>query len=131
MDHYPLNIKFKVLPAVLFACKSKELSAESVKPPSVPNNTLDPSLDYLGSKTRVQLNGSCLKQDKITFAHGKNTKNIHCLWDKKNFFLWAVIWYFELLKIGAVSLIKNINDIDEYKHSWYCIGVDTIAVDKY
>ena len=85
MDHYPLNIKSKVLPAVLFACKSKEFSAESVKPPSAPNNTLDPSLDYLGTKTRVQLNGSCLKQDKITFNHGKNTKNIHCLWDKKIF----------------------------------------------
>ena len=68
--------------AVLFVCKSKGLSPESIRPPSAPNNTLDHSLDYLGTKTRVKLNGSCLKQDKTTFHHGKNTKNIHCLWDK-------------------------------------------------
>ena len=28
-------------------------------------------LDYYGTKTRVGLSGSCLKQDKITYTHGK------------------------------------------------------------
>ena len=28
-------------------------------------------LDYYGAKTRVGLSGSCLKQDKITYTHGK------------------------------------------------------------
>ena len=30
-----------------------------------------PNLDYRGTQTRVEFNGSCLKQDEITFNHGK------------------------------------------------------------
>ena len=41
--------------------KSKGLSNESIKPSSVPNNILNPSLSYIGTKTRVELKGSCLK----------------------------------------------------------------------
>ena len=29
------------------------------------------SKSYLGNKIRVKFNGSCLKQDKITYAYGK------------------------------------------------------------
>ena len=32
--------------------------------------TITPELSYYVTKTRVKLNGSCLKQDKITFNHG-------------------------------------------------------------
>ena len=31
---------------------------------------LTPGLSYFGNKLRVKFVGSCLKQDKITFAHG-------------------------------------------------------------
>ena len=31
----------------------------------------NPSLKYFGTKTRVKFNGDCLKQEKITFNHGK------------------------------------------------------------
>ena len=34
-----------------------------------PNHSVTPSLDYYGTKTRVEFNGSCLKQDKVTFNH--------------------------------------------------------------
>ena len=40
---------------------SEGLSGESIKPPSAPNNFLTPSLNYLGTKTRVKFSGSCLK----------------------------------------------------------------------
>ena len=40
---------------------SEGLSGESIKPPSTPNNFLTPSLNYLGTKTRVKFSGSCLK----------------------------------------------------------------------
>ena len=50
---------------------SKGLSNESITPPSTPNNFLSPSLNYLGSKIRVKFSGSCLKEDKITYTHGK------------------------------------------------------------
>ena len=32
---------------------------------------LNPLVDYVGTKTRVKFNGDCLKQEKITFNHGK------------------------------------------------------------
>ena len=49
--------------------KSKALSEESIKPPARSNNILNPLLNFLGTKTRVEFNGSCLKQDKITYTH--------------------------------------------------------------
>ena len=33
--------------------------------------SVTPPLDYYGTKTRVEFSGSCLKQDKITYTHGK------------------------------------------------------------
>ena len=53
--------------------KAKGFSDGSIKPPSAPHISLNPSLDYLGTKTRVRFSGSgsCLKQDKITYNHGK------------------------------------------------------------
>ena len=41
--------------------KSKGFSDESIKPPSAPHIFLNPSLDYLGTKTKVRFSGSCLK----------------------------------------------------------------------
>ena len=38
------------------------MSDESSKPPS--NKMLNPSLDYVGTKTSAKLNGTCLKQEK-------------------------------------------------------------------
>ena len=49
--------------------QSKELSDESIKPPFTSDNSLNPS--YYGTKTRLEFRGSCLKQDKSTFNHGK------------------------------------------------------------
>ena len=46
------------------------MSDEIIKPPSTPGNSLPPSLSYIGNKTRVKLDGGCLKQDKIIFTHG-------------------------------------------------------------
>ena len=31
----------------------------------------NPSLDYVGTEIRVKPSGDCLKQEKITFNHGK------------------------------------------------------------
>ena len=40
--------------------KSKGLSDESSKPPSTSNDSLAPSLSYIGTKTRVKFVASCL-----------------------------------------------------------------------
>ena len=58
---------------------SKGFSNESITPLSAPNSFLAPSLNYLGTKIRIKFSGSCLKQDKVTYTHGKNNKYLHCL----------------------------------------------------
>ena len=47
------------------------MSDESIKPPTTSNKVLNPLVDYVGTKIRVKFNGDCLKQEKITFNHGK------------------------------------------------------------
>ena len=42
--------------------KSKGLSDESFKPPTTSDNSLNPTLNYYGTKIRVKFTGSCLKQ---------------------------------------------------------------------
>ena len=51
--------------------KSKRLSVEIVKSPTTSDNSLNPALNYYGTKIRVTFTGSCLKQSKITYDHGK------------------------------------------------------------
>ena len=47
------------------------MSDESIKASSTSDNSLDPWLSYVGTKTRVKFLWGCLKQDKVTFTHGK------------------------------------------------------------
>ena len=35
------------------------------------NHSITPHFDYYGTKTRVEFNGSCLKQDSVAFNHKK------------------------------------------------------------
>ena len=51
-----------------------------MKAPSAPNNFLNPSLDYLGTKTRVRFSKSRLKQDKVTYNHGE-VVNIYTVYE--------------------------------------------------
>ena len=51
--------------------KSKGLSDENITAPNTSDNKLNPQLSYFGIKTRVEFKGSCLKQNKVTFNHGK------------------------------------------------------------
>ena len=57
--------------------KFKGLSDESFKPPATSDNSLNPALNYYGTKTRVKFTGNCFKQSKITYTH-KNSKYLHC-----------------------------------------------------
>ena len=102
--------------------KSKGLSSESIKPPTTSDNSLTPALSYYGTKTRVKFTGSCLKQSKISYNHGK-VVNIYIVYE-----LGASSSNFSdpTLKnclFGAVTLTKNA-DIDKYKYSGYGIGFD-------
>ena len=74
------------------------MSDESIKPPTKSNKILNPSLDYVGTKTRVKCNGNCLKQEKIAFNHGKIVKHLHCLWNRKK------CWYKQLYNTGKLFI---------------------------
>ena len=78
----PINKYFKSITNSNYVLSwiSKGLSNESIKPPSAPSNFLTPSLNYLGTKTRVNFSGSFLKQDKVTYNHG-NIVNIYIVYE--------------------------------------------------
>ena len=95
----------------------------SITPLSAPNNFLSPSLSYLGTKIRVRFSGTCLKQDKITYTHGKIV-NIYIVYEinKKDNTITSDPTLENCL-FGAVTLTKNVN-IDRYGYSGYGIGFD-------
>ena len=49
----------------ILSWKSKQLSDGNIKPPSASKNIFNPLLNYVGTKIRVEFEGSCLKQYKI------------------------------------------------------------------
>ena len=86
---------------------------ENIKTPSATYNFLNPSLDYLGTKSRVRFRGSCLKQDKITHDHGKIVNNyiVYVIDKNDNTSSNPTL---ENCLFGAVSLTEN---VDRYKYS--------------
>ena len=70
----------------------------------------------------MEFNGSCLKQDRVTYKHGKIV-NIYIIYEiSKNFNISNCPTLGNCL-FGAVSLTKKA-DIDQYKYSGYGIGFD-------
>ena len=59
--------------------KSKGLPHEVIKSPNTSGNSLAQALCYICNKIRVKFDGSCLKQDKITFTRG-NIVNIYIVY---------------------------------------------------
>ena len=102
--------------------KSKGLSDEGIKPPSMSGNSLNPGrIAYIdNAKIRVKFDGSCLKQENVTFTH-KQSVIIYIvskidLSIKKDFPLKNSVF-------GAVKLTRNVNS-DKYSCSGYGIGYD-------
>ena len=48
---------------------SKGFRDESIKPPAASNNSLVPGVTHISTKLRIKFDGSCLKQEKVTFTH--------------------------------------------------------------
>ena len=75
----------------------------------------------MGTKPRVRFSGSCLKQNAITYNHGKSV-NIYILYKiNKTDNTTSSDPTLENCLFGAVTLTKNA-DIDKYKYSGYGIG---------
>ena len=92
--------------------KSKGLSAESIKPPSTSTSSLTPVLNYYGTKTRVKFTGSCLKQPKTSYTHGK-VVNIYITYELGASSSHNNDPALKICLLSAVTLTKNA-DIDKY-----------------
>ena len=99
--------------------KSKGLFTESIKPPTTSNNILTPALSYYSTKTRVKITGSCLKQSKISYSHGK-VVNIYIFYELDVSRSHVNDPTLKNCLFGAVTLTK-IADIDKYVYSGYAI----------
>ena len=123
----PMYRYFKIIAGVgngsyIYYWQSKGLSDERINSIKTPNYIITPKLNYYGTKTRVEFNGSCLKHDKITHTHGKIV-SIYIVYeltvsnsDDNNPTVKNSLF-------GAVTLTKNA-DIDKYRYSGYGIGFD-------
>ena len=88
---------------------------------STTDNSLNPTLNYYGTKIRVKFTGDCLKQ-KITDKHEK-VANIYIVY---SFGASSSNYSDPTIKnclFGAVTLTKNA-DIEKYGYSGYGIGFD-------
>ena len=86
------------------------------------NYKITPDLSFYGTKIKAEFNGSCLKQDKVTYNHEKIV-NICIVYEISKNYNISSYPTLENCLFGAVSLTKNA-DIDEYKYSGYGIGFD-------
>ena len=86
--------------------RSKEISNESIKPPTTTDNSLSPRLSYYGTKIRVQFTGSCLKQTKFTFTH-KKLVNIYIVYELSASSSHISDPTIKNCLFGAVTLTKN------------------------
>ena len=73
------------------------------------NYSISPELSY-------EVNGSCVKQDKIIYTHGK-TVNIYIVYEVSKNFNISSHPTLENCLFGAISLTKNV-DNDECKWYW-------------
>ena len=106
----------------IYFWKFKSLSDERLDSITASKHKTTPELSFHGTKTRVEFNGRCLKQDKVTFNHGTivNTCIFYAISKNYNISSYPTL---ENCLFGAVSLTKNA-DIDKYKNSGYDIGFD-------
>ena len=102
--------------------KSKGLPDERLDSITASNYKITPELSFYGTKEKVEFNGSCLKQDKVTYNHGKIV-NIYIVYEIIQNYSISSYPTLENCLFGDVSLTKNA-DIDKYKYSGYGIGFD-------
>ena len=96
------------------------MSDENITASNTSDYDLNPELRYFGCKRRVEIKGSCLKQDKITYDHGKIV-NINIAYEISKNYNISDNTTLDNCLFGAVSLTKN-DGIDNYKYLGYGIG---------
>ena len=87
------------------------MSDERLNSNTASNYKITPELSYYGTKIGVDFNGSCLKQDKVTYIHGKIV-NMYTVYEiSKNY---SINTYptLENCFFGGVSFTENA-DMDQ------------------
>ena len=108
----------------IYFWKSKGLFHERLNCNTASNYSITPELSFYRTKTRVEFNGSCLKQDKVTYNHGA-TVHIYIVHEISKNYNISTYPKLENCFFGeTISLTKNA-DIDQYKYSGYGIGFDS------
>ena len=98
------------------------MSGQRINSIKTPDYGITPKLNYYGTKTRVEFNGICLKQDKIMYTHGK-VVNIYIVYELTGSNSDDNDPTIKNSLFGAVTFTKNA-DIDKYGYSGYGIGFD-------
>ena len=98
------------------------MSDERINSVTTSNYSITPELSHYGTETRAKFNGSCLKQDKVTYSHG-TIVNIYNVYEISKNYNISISPTLENCLFGAVSLTKHA-DNDQYKYSGYGIGFD-------
>ena len=98
------------------------MSDETIKSITASNHIITPKAIYYGNKTKVRFIGSCLKQDKFIWTHGKIV-TINTVYEISKNYNISSYPTLENCLFGAVSWTKN-NGIDRFKYSGYDIGFD-------
>ena len=80
-----MQIYFKRIAGVcsgnyIYFWKSKGLSGERINSNTASNHSITPEISFYGTKTRVEFDGSCLKQDKVTYNH-ETIVNIYIVYE--------------------------------------------------
>ena len=83
---------------------------------------VNPSLDYVGTKTRIKFNGDCLKQEKNTFNQVKIV-NIDIVYEIERSVNVSSYPTPENCLFDSVKLTKHV-EFDLYKYAGYGIGFD-------
>ena len=79
----PIQKIISTIDSNILSWKSKELSDESIKPPTTSNKLLNPSLNFVDTKARLKFTGSVLQQEVVTCSHKKSCKSSCSLWNNK------------------------------------------------
>ena len=101
---------------------TKILSDERINSIKTSDYGITPKLSHYGTKTRVEFNGSCLKQDKITYTHGK-IANISIVYEIFRDLSDDNYPTLQNALFATVKLTKNA-DINKYGYSAYGNGFD-------
>ena len=78
--------------------KSKRLSDDNITASTTNDYKLNSQLSYIGTKTRAEFRGSCLKQGKITFNHGK-VVNIYVVYELDKMHAKELIYYLAVILV--------------------------------